>query len=581
MTFYDPKSTLPLAIILQRIGLLGIVVATGLLDRGYVQPIIDTHWLHTIQLLGIVIYFLDFWRWRPIIANLSSTTRLKQIAILMHSLAALSALAAIFQYDEAWVIFDLLAAFMLCVNGWWLNVAMARRLQRPDLLLPIGFVGLILIGTVLIKLPLASTPGRSISTVDALFTMTSAVCVTGLSVRDTATDFTPLGQMTLGMFILLGGLGVMIFGTVLAQLLGTRSSLREEISLSRMLNDQPLQNVARLTQFILLSTLGCIVVGAAIMMPMWHGPMSWTQRLGTSLFHATSAFCNAGFSLQSDSLESYRYSILSQGIIVALLVIGGLGFPVLHNLWKRAKNKEKFTLHTKLVLTTTAALYLYGVVGLTTARLIPYITDAAGLNITANATAPPTLTPQHFGSILADASFLSWTSRTAGFNTTPMSELSNGECLVTMTLMMVGGSPGGTAGGMRTTTLALILLGIVATLRQRKDTEAFGRRLAMELIQKAGALAACYIGLVCLVTLLLCFSEPFGFMKLLFEAVSAVTVTGLSLGITGELTTFGKIVIIVAMFLGRIGPLTLAASLLFNGKQGARYRFAQEDVLLG
>ncbi|HAI13774.1 MAG TPA: hypothetical protein DCM28_18855 [Phycisphaerales bacterium] len=572
---------LPPRILLRRLGLLLVSGVLAALDRGFNQQPLAPIWLHSMQILCMGTYLVDFWILKPPSQlSMLATRQFVSVARMLHSLLVVSAILGVMEFNQFWVLFDLIVVLMLCVNLWWLNMLISRLLAKPELLLPMGFILLIAVGTVLLKLPLATMPGPALSWTDSLFTITSAVCVTGLIVRDTATDFTPFGQAIIGIFILIGGLGIMIFGTVFAMLLGARTSLREEITLSRVLNDQPLQNVVKLTQFILLCTLVCIGLGTVAMLPFWDGAMSTSQRLGYSLFHSVSAFCNAGFALQSDSLMQYRYSLLSHGIIVPLIVIGGIGFPVINNLYGWVRYKSRLTLHTKTVLTTTAVLYIGGTLLLFAAQLAGHAHDAAGLNVTANA-AHQTITVSELGGKLADASFLSWSTRTAGFNTTDMSNLSSGEYFVSMLLMMIGGSPSGTAGGMRTTTVALIFMGLLATLRQKDEATAFGRRLDESLIRKAAALAACYVALVSMSTFLLCLSEPFPFIRILFEVISAGTCTGLSTGITAELTTFGKLVIVVTMFLGRLGPMGLLVILFFKTAQGARFRYAREDVLLG
>lgn len=575
------SDVLPPKVLLRRLGLLLVTAILAALDRGFNQQPIAPVWLHSLQILLMGTYMVDFWILRPPSQlGMLATRQFVSVARMLHSLLLISAIMGVMQHNQAWVLFDLLVVLMLCVNLWWLNMLISRLLAKPELLLPMGFILLIAVGTVLLKLPLATIPGPELSWTDSLFTITSAVCVTGLIVRDTATDFTPFGQAIIGIFILVGGLGIMIFGTVFAMLLGARTSLREEITLSRVLNDQPLQNVVKLTQFILLCTMVCIGIGAVAMMPFWDGAMPITERLGYSLFHSVSAFCNAGFALQSDSLMQYRYSLLSHAVIVPLLVIGGIGFPVISNLYSRVRHKSRLTLHSKTVLTTTAVLYLGGTLLLVAASLAGHAQNAAGLNVTANAP-QQAVTFSELGGKLADASFLSWSTRTAGFNTVDMTNLSSGEYFVSILLMMAGGSPSGTAGGMRTTTVALIFLGLLATLKQKDEATAFGRRLDESLIRKAAALAACYIALVSMSTFLLCLSEPFPFMRILFEVVSAGTCTGLSAGITGELTTFGKLVIVVTMFLGRLGPMGLLVILFFQSTRGARFRYAREDVLLG
>ena len=294
-----------------------------------------------------------------------------------------------------WVAYDITASVGLVVYLWRLQALVARLLHRPGLLLPVSFALMIAACTLLLKLPRATPVGQSIGWIDALFTATSAVCVTGLIVRDTATQFTPFGQTIIGVFIQLGGLGIMSFGAVLAALLGSRMSLRENVSLSQMLIDQPLARLVSFTRFVVLATLAIELLGALLMMPMWHAPMPLGERFGRSLFHSVSAFCNAGFALQTDSLEGYRFNVLTHLVFIPLIVIGGIGFPVLDNLrsvlmhrlsrrrrvlggWDRDHvNLEgaRLTLHTKVVLTNTAGLYLLRVGAIATSQMMPYVHD--------------------------------------------------------------------------------------------------------------------------------------------------------------------------------------------------------------
>jgi trk system potassium uptake protein TrkH len=325
------------------------------------------------------------------------------------------------------------------------------------------------------------------------------------------------------------------------------------------------------------------------------------------LFHSVSAFCNAGFALQSDSLVQYRYSAFMHLVFVPLIVAGGLGFPVLENVaavgrhrWRRWRERRsgraavppmghvvnlsagRLSLHSKLVLTTTAALYLYGVAGMAASQLRPFVTRGAQAADQEVAAATEWRGSETIAGTLADASFMSVTARTAGFNTMPMDEVEPAGRFVLITLMLVGASPGGTGGGMKTTTLAIIVLTIGATLRQRERTEAFGREIGNLLVRRAATMAASLVVLATVSTLLLTLSETGPYINLAFEAVSAATTTGLSLGTTtSSLTGFGKVVIIVTMFLGRVGPLALLGALMFGLRSPRPYRLPREAVVMG
>ena len=587
-----------------RVTLLGIVTACIVLEHGFYGQPVAPQLIHLIQTVVLTIYGTGVWV-RRYLGRFSLRNKERDwvdalLLILALGGAGLEVLGGI---SEAWWLFELAGVLLLVTELWRFNVALSRRFYKPGILLPTSFLTMIVVGTLLLKAPRAVPPGQSISWLDAVFTMTSAVCVTGLIVRDTATQFTPYGQAVIGVFIQLGGLGIIIFGSMLAMLLGTQMSLRENISLSAMLNDQPLGKVTSFVRFIILATLGLELVGAAAMMPMWDSSLPFGQRVGMSLFHSVSAFCNAGFSLQSDSLESHRYALPVHLVILPLVVVGGLGFPVLSNLWQTARwrwqhrriqphsthfeslaqptLRRRLSLHTKITLCMTAGLYLYGVAGLMVSQIKPHTDAFFQQGVTANRSTAEPLSLGKLGTTLADASFMSLTARTAGFNTVPMDEVTPAGRFVLITLMMIGASPGSTGGGMKTTTLALLLLTVVATARRRPHTEAFARQVGEALIRKAATLAACFIALATGATLLLMLSEPYPFEKIAFEAVSAASTTGLSLGITGDLTAFGKAVIIATMFLGRVGPLALLGALVFRVSESRPYDYPHESVVLG
>ncbi len=587
-----------------RIALMGAAVAAVVYEHGFRASLLPLWAIHGAEVALLVIYSFDVWwgsrRGRLPLADVKPDW----IDGLMMATAAVGmVVTAVWAQPWGWRLVEAASVLLLITELWRLQVALSRKFHRPGALLPVSFLSMIMIGTLLVKIPVAVPPGQDLSWIDAAFTMTSAVCVTGLIVRDTATQFTPFGQAVVGVFIQLGGLGIVVFGSVLAMMLGTQRSLREDLSLRSMLHDLPLRKVASYVRFVVATTIAIELIGAALLMPMWEGDLTEQHRFGLSLFHSVSAFCNAGFALQSDSLESYRYSFLAHGVVVPLIVIGGIGFPVLDDLWRwtcqqwRARRRlwrkgfsishpigrraHTLRLHTKLVLTTTAILYLGGVAVLTIGQLKPYVNEIFQQGVTANQDPLPPLTLRRVGGVVADAGFLSVSARTAGFNTVAMEDVSPVGRFTVMTLMTIGASPGGTGGGIKTATVALLVLTVMATSRNRRVTEAFSRGVREELIRKAATLACAFIGLVAVTTGLLCLSEPYPFEKIFFEAVSAASTTGLSLGITPDLTAFGKITVMAAMFLGRVGPLTMVAVLMFAHQSGRPYTYAHEPVELG
>jgi trk system potassium uptake protein TrkH len=468
---------------------------------------------------------------------------------------------------------SLLAALIAIAR---LGLALLRRFNAPGLLLPATFVLLIVCGTALLMLPRCST-GATTSWIDALFTATSATCVTGLTVRSTAGDFTPAGQAVIALLIQLGGLGIVVFGATFAALLRGSLSLKEHVTMRDLLEHQSVSDLRRFALTVVGITLFLELIGALLLLPFWASPsggtMAFRERLGMSAFHAISAFCNAGFDITGDSLQSYRASPLSWAVIGPLIILGGIGFPVLQDLARAARgrrsrtsaspgSRHRLSLHSRLTLLTTACLLVGGAIIL--------LLSQAGAG-------EPSLPTRS-----ADAWFMSLSARTAGFNTIPMDELTPASRLTLIALMFVGGSPGSMAGGLKTTTLALLVLAVLATIRGRAETESAGRAIPETLIRKAGAIAICMLALVLFSTLALCLVEreadPF---VLLFEAVSAATTTGLSLGITAQLSDPGKLIITLTMFLGRVGPLTLLGVLMIRRPPARSYLFPREGVTLG
>jgi trk system potassium uptake protein TrkH len=450
------------------------------------------------------------------------------------------------------------------------NSVLARSMSNPSILFPASFIILISISAALLKLPAATPIDQPISWIDAFFTATSAVCVTGLSVRDTAAGFTDFGQAVILGSIQLGGLGVMIFGSTLALLFGARLSHRETLTLSKALDEYPVHRITRFAWFIVLTTLLLEAAGAVILfftLPI-DPSLNGNERVWFAVFHSISAFCNAGFDITGSSMIPLRDALPTYLGIIPMIILGGIGFMVLEDAYrqvrdriKRKTNRIRLSTHSKIVLTTTAVLLLLGAIAIFIAQA-----DAAG-----------EVTPQH----ALDALFMSTTSRTAGFTSVPMDELTSGSRFTIMLLMFVGGSPGSTAGGIKTVVFAVLILSIISTVRGREEVEVFGRALSDATVKKAGAVVAGLLGTISGAMLLLDLTEKLPFEPLLFEVISAATTTGLSLGITGDLSPVGRVVITITMFLGRVGALALLASLVGVAGKSARYKLPRDTVSLG
>ncbi|MEQ8318381.1 MAG: potassium transporter TrkG [Phycisphaerales bacterium] len=434
-----------------------------------------------------------------------------------------------------------------------LTGVLSRTLRHPNLLLPASFAAIILVCTLLLKLPAATPADEPIGWIDALFTATSATCVTGLAVRDTASGFTLFGQAVIAGAIQLGGLGFMIFGSTLALLFGVRPSYQENLTLSAALDEYPAHRIMRFAWFIVLVTLVIEALGAVLLYFLWPESLSDGPggRAWQAVFHSVSAFCNAGFDITGNSLIPMRTGAAPFLVIVPLIVTGGIGFLVLEDVTayirrrlrpRPGRQKPRLSTHSKIVLATTTCLLLagFGVLFLAQSRM------------TGGATA----------SVAADAAFMSVTARTAGFTVMPMEELSPGSRFMLMILMAIGGSPGSTAGGIKTAVFAVLVIAVYATVRGRDDVEAFGRTLPDALVKRAAMVAAGLLGVVTITTLVLDLTEDIAFEPLLFEVVSAASTTGLSLGATDDLSPFGRVVMTFTMFFGRIGALALLGVLV-------------------
>ena len=467
-------------------------------------------------------------------------------------------------------------------------VNLAASGRNPTRTLIASFLFLIITGAVLLMLPRASA-GENVSFVDALFTATSATCVTGLIVKDTGQDFSLMGQLIILALIQLGGLGIVVFGAVFALLLGQALSLRESVAMQDLLSARTLGRISRIIAFIFVGTLLIEVAGAVSMFGMWDkvpgraGDLQ--QQWFCSIFHSISAFCNAGFSLFSDCMASYNGRWQVYLVMAPLIVLGGLGFGVHYDLFsiaadkvkrffKRRLNKghrfsgetpKRMQLQTKIVLSVSICLIVLGALA-----ILLFERCASGDN--------PGKNPGVLGAL-----FQSITARTAGFNTVDVSAMSASSRIILMLLMFVGGSPGSTAGGIKTVTLAVVIMTAVAALRKRQEVEMFRRSVRIVIVGRAITVMLLFAVVLFGATLALSITENangFTMSEIMFEAGSALGTVGLTTGITPFLTTAGKLIIIAVIFVGRLGPLTLLAMLTFNLKP-VKYNYPDEAIIVG
>ncbi|HEY4429687.1 MAG TPA: TrkH family potassium uptake protein, partial [Paenibacillus sp.] len=427
------------------------------------------------------------------------------------------------------------------------------------------FASIILIGALLLMLPISSTTGNAVSFIDALFTATSATCVTGLVVLDTGTTFTIFGKTVIMLLIQVGGLGFMTMATLFAMMMKRKISLRDRLILQEAMNQGSMEGIVRLIRRVLIYSLVIEGCAAVLLSIRWAFDMPLAKAIYFGIFHAVSMFNNAGFDIFGDfrSLTDYVYDPLVNIVVMFLIVSGGIGFIVMSDLVE-FRVKRKLSLHSKVVLSATAGLILIG-------ALVIFIFEFTNQR---------TLGNLNFGGKILSAFFQSVSPRTAGANTVDIAGLRQASQFFMVILMFIGASPGSTGGGIKTTTFTIMIGAVIAMLRGREDVVLFRYRLAQERIYKALTLTLLALLLVLSVSMLLSTTEDSNFLAILFETTSAFATVGLSMGLTPELSTIGKILICLTMFAGRLGPLTLVYAL--GPKQGKPlYKHPEGKIIIG
>ncbi|WP_207729336.1 TrkH family potassium uptake protein [Clostridium sp. 'deep sea'] len=434
--------------------------------------------------------------------------------------------------------------------------------MKPAQILALGFAILILIGAILLSLPISAKEG-SLPFLDALFTSTSAVCVTGLIVVNTSEFFSTFGQFIIMLLIQFGGLGIMTMATMVALAIGKRISLKERLLMQEALNTFSMEGLVKLTLVIVKTTLLIEGIAAAILTIRFLPIYGMPNALGLGVFHSISAFCNAGFDLFGNSLVGFADDIVVNLVITALIIMGGIGFSVMVDIYYRRKFSA-FSLHTKIALTMTLTLLVFGTI----------VFFALEYNN------PATLGTMSVKGKVLSSYFLSVTPRTAGFNTVDTGSLTTATLFITIILMFIGASPGSTGGGVKTTTTGALLFMIGSVIRGKGDANIYGRRIPQDTINKAFTIVFISLALVLLVTTILTITEQLPFLDVFFETMSAFGTVGLSTGITSSLSYFGKITIILTMFVGRVGPMTLAVAFARQVKNQA-IRYPEERIVVG
>ena len=429
----------------------------------------------------------------------------------------------------------------------------------------LGFMGAILIGTLFLMMPFSSSGEENISFLTALFTITSAVCVTGLSVIDVGKELSTAGQIILLIFIQLGGLGIMTFSSFILLLIGKKITYEERELLKEERN---LENNGGILWFLKKIILTVVIIegtGALFLALRFAQDMEIKKAVYYGIFHSVSAFCNAGFSLFSTNLEKYAGSFVVTMTTAYLIIIGGIGFTVIDSiLFATRKKVKRFDLTSKVASLVSMILVILG----TVLFLILEYNNRGTIG-----------EMSFFKKILASF-FQSVTTRTAGFNSVPFGNLTEGSVFLFCILMFIGASPGSTGGGIKTTTFGVIIFYVISVVKKRESVVIFNRRIGWEVLNRAIVvliLALLYVGII---TLIIVSIDEFTLEQTIFEVVSAFATTGLSLGITPELGTISRILIICTMFLGRLGPMTFALALGGSNKVD-KIQFPKENILVG
>ena len=437
-----------------------------------------------------------------------------------------------------------------------------KKLTSSQIII-IGFALVILFGALLLMLPFATIDGKSAMFKDALFTATSAVCVTGLIVQDTATYWSYFGQGVILVLIQIGGMGVVTLAVALTMLSGKRISLKQRSTMQEAISAPQVGGIVKFTGFILKMTLIFEILGAILMSPIFCREFGLFKGIWYSLFHSISAFCNAGFDLMGvkepySSLTNFAANSLINFTIMSLIVLGGIGFLTWEDIRTHKWNVKRYRMQSKVILATTAILII-----LPTIYFFFYEFQDMPLK-----------------NRMLESLFQSITPRTAGFNTADLTQISESGLAIMILLMLIGGSPGSTAGGMKTTTFAVLLSTAVSVFRRRESTNFFGRRIEDDTIKNASTILVMYLTFFLTGGLVISAIEGLPLVTCLFETASAIGTVGLTLGITPQLGIISRLILIGLMYLGRVGGLTLVFAAL-SMKQKSFVKYPKERMTVG
>ena len=427
-----------------------------------------------------------------------------------------------------------------------------------------GFLVAIFIGVILLKMPFSLRENQNITVLDSLFTIVSAICVTGLSVVDISQVFTSTGQLIILFFIQLGGLGVMTVSIIVFLLVGKKMSFETRELLKEERNSNSNGGITNFIKNLLLTVSLIEILGASILAYDFSKYYPLKKSIFYGLFHSVSAFCNAGFSLFTNSLEDFRYDNLISLTVSFLIILGGIGFVTVNSLFIIKKKKLKnLSLTSKFALLITFFLLTFG----TMLFLVFEYNNSS------------TLKGMNFVDKILNSFFQSVTLRTAGFNTVPLENIKPATVFISYIFMFIGASPGSTGGGIKTTTFGILIFYAFGVLKRKEYVEVFKRRIDWELINKALAIVVISILYIAVIITILLSIENFSTDRVIYEVISAFSTTGLSMGITASLGIISKFLIIITMFIGRLGPMTVALAFTNNKKSSVKY--PKEDILIG
>ena len=436
--------------------------------------------------------------------------------------------------------------------------------SNPPAVLTLGFFLVITVGSILLFLPFSSKNFKFTNFLDCLFISTSSVCVTGLSTINITNQFNAFGKIIIMLLIQIGGLGFMTMATMVAMILGEKITLKNRLIIQEQMGSTKLSGMVKLIRYVMLSTFLIEGLGA-VLLSFTFIPKYGVKGIFYSIFHSVSAFCNAGFDiLGTNSLESFNTNSYLLLIISVLIILGGLGFNVYIDISKYKLNFKKYSLHSKIVVVMTIGLLLFG-------TIVFFILENHNVK---------TLRNLNFVDKVTNSFFQSVTTRTAGFASLSQTGLTESSTILSIFLMFVGGSPASTAGGIKTTTIFLLIVTTISFVQNNDEIEVFSRRISFSIVKRAIGIFVISIILVNSVVFVLSLIEDYSFIDLLFETVSAFATVGLTKDLTPHLKDITKMIIIILMFIGRVGPLTIIFS-FYNKVNKKKFKYSNGNVIIG